>query len=191
MPSLSFKPLSVMIPSRKRHVACLGEGRISGIERLGIALPHIWWRHHAEQHHGNTALLEPCDHRVEVPGGGRGIEPAQGIICAELQQHAIGAVGNGPVQSRQPVRGRVAGDGTIGDRHIDTGLFQCGFELGRIGIARGQFIARHQAVAESHDLQRSGQGGTRPLKKTRQHKRKNDTRFKPHKINPNYGKPCA
>ena len=44
---------------------------------------------------------------------------AQCIIGAEFEDDALGAVGNRPVDPRQPARRRVARNAGIGDRDID------------------------------------------------------------------------
>ena len=73
----------------------------------------------------------------------------------------LGVVGDRPVEPREAVARRVAGDAGIDDAHVMAARLERGFELRRERLARRQAGARRQAVAEGDDLDRFGLGPAR------------------------------
>ncbi len=59
--------------------------------------------------------FEALEHRLERAAGQLGIDAAQGVVRAELEDHRLGSVGDGPVEPREPAGGGVAGYPGIGD----------------------------------------------------------------------------
>jgi hypothetical protein len=67
----------------------------------------------------------------ERPAGDRGIDSAQHVVGAELDDHGVRSFRHRPVQAREAARGGVAGDARIADLGGDTPGFERPFELRR------------------------------------------------------------
>ena len=102
-----------------------------------------------------------------------GVDPAQGVIGAELDDDGLGSLRHRPVQPRQPAGRRVAGDARIAD--LDRHAFgpERLFEPGREGRVGGQPEPRGQGVPERHDphrtIRRAGTAGERDGERQRRH----------------------
>ena len=79
--------------------------------------PEVLRRLHAAQKHRDGARLQRADDLIERRLAMFGIEPAQRIIRAELEDDALGVFGHGPVEAREAVLRRIAGNAPIGDRN--------------------------------------------------------------------------
>ena len=86
----------------------LGQVRIDAIEGTRVVFAQVARRDHAGQQHLGAAGLERGDDLLEVGLGASGVEAAQGIVGAELQDHRIRALGHRPAQPLQPGCRRIA-----------------------------------------------------------------------------------
>ncbi len=94
-----------------------------------------------------------CVERRACAGG---IEPAQRVVGAELDDHGVRAVGNRPVEPGEALRRGVAGHARIGDLDGHALGLQRLLEHGREGGPdAGSMVAGGEAVAERDDAQRS------------------------------------
>ena len=95
---------------------------------------------------------------MRLAGHGR-VEPAQHVVGAEFDDHAVGAVGHRPVEPVEPAGGGVAGDARIDD--LDTASpsarSACSSTVGKAALGR-QVVAGRQAVAERHERDRLAPG---------------------------------
>ena len=96
------------------------------------------------------------------------IDPAQGVVGAELEDHGLGAVGHRPVEPRKPAGGGVAGHPGIGDLGGDALRGEGLLELRRKRRIGRQAIAGGERIAESDDLQRPV-GCRHARRRTRKH----------------------
>ena len=77
-----------------------------------------------------------------------GVDAAQRIIGAELQDDEIGLVGERPIEPRQAACRGVSRDPAIDDTHLDPSPAQRSFEPDREGLLGRQPVARAQTVAK-------------------------------------------
>jgi hypothetical protein len=85
-----------------------------------------------------------------------GIDAAQGVVGAELDDDAVGSLGDRPVEPVAAARGGVAGHAGVGHVEGYTFVLQGFFELGRERILGREAKARTQGIAEDHELDRFG-----------------------------------
>ena len=111
--------------------------------------------------------LQLLDDRREVLLGDGGIEAAQRVVGAELDQHDVGLVGQHPVEPVEPARRGVAGHALIQDRDVAALRLQRRLEPRREGLLGLDAVARREAVAEHGDLDRRALCiGRQPLRRT-------------------------
>ena len=131
----------------------LGQIGEDGVETGGVIGAQIGRRQHAGQQDGAAPLLQAGEDGIKAGLGGGGVEAAQRIIGAQLDDDNIGIVGQHPIEPGEAAGHGVAGDAAIDDRGVDAGPLQRPAELGREPIVGRQSIAGGQAIAEGQDLQ--------------------------------------
>lgn len=137
----------------ERHAMFLCEARIDRVKRLGIGFAIVARRQHAREQDRNVARLQPRDDLIERILGDLGIKPAQGVIRAKLDNHAIRAIGDGPIEALEASGGGIPRDTGILDRDIETLRAQRLFENTRESIRPRQQVACRQAVSECHEAE--------------------------------------
>jgi hypothetical protein len=85
-----------------------------------------------------------------------GLEAAQHVIGPELDDQRVGVRRHGPVISRQPVCGRIAGHPGVEDIHVQTPGAKRRLQTIREGLAGRQAEAGGQAVSEDDEANRPG-----------------------------------
>ena len=85
--------------------------------------------------------------------GGADVHAAQHVVGAELDDQRVRPFRNAPVESRQPILRRLAGDPGVGD--FDIIAFCAQNLLQNLGkrLSRRRPIARGETVAERNDMQ--------------------------------------
>ena len=96
-----------------------GKRRIDGIEGAHIIGAHIARRPHAGEQHGDMTILEFLQDAIERRLGHIRIDPAQGVVGAEFEDHRLGAFRDRPVEAAEPAGGGIAGHPGIDDRRGD------------------------------------------------------------------------
>ena len=135
-----------------------------------VVRAHVARRQHAGDEHRDMARLEPLEHRLERAAGQLGIDPSQGVVGAELEDHGLGAVGDRPVEPREAAGGGVARHSGIGDLRRDALGGERPLELCRKRRIDGKAVAGGERVAEGDDPQRPiGCERGRAHRRARQH----------------------
>ena len=148
---------------------------VEALELLRVIGAEIARRIHAGEHDRDVAGLEARDDLLDGPAGHGGVEAAQHVVGAELDDHPVGPVRNRPVEPLEAARRGVARHARIGDLDLVTPGLQRALKNRREGGALGQAVAGRQAVAEHHDAQgapgRLGRGCHRQQRRTRKNER--------------------
>ena len=95
---------------------------------------------------------------VEIGFGLAGIQAAERVIGAELDDHHLGILGQGPVEPGEPAGRGVARNPAVQDPGIEALSPQGLLELGHETLSGRQPIARRQAVSQGEDLDGRGLG---------------------------------
>lgn len=140
----------------ERHAILLRQRRIDGVEALLVGRPHVRRRQHSGEQHRDAACLQPRQRVVERLLGDRRIEPAQRVIGAELEDHALRAVGDRPVEAGEPGGRGVAGNPCILNQNIVSAGLERGFQFRRKGLVCRQSEPRGEAVAKGDEAYRLG-----------------------------------
>ena len=99
----------------EQQVVLGGEVGIDRLELAPIIGAEIGRRPHAGKQHGDAPLGQAAHDLLERRARDLGIDPAQHVVGAELDDDGIGALRHRPVEPRKPAGGGVAGDPGIGD----------------------------------------------------------------------------
>ena len=96
-----------------------------------------------------------------VKGGARELRvgAAQRVVGAEFDNHRVGAIGDRPIEPRQSISRRVAGDARIEHVDVQPACAQCLLELCRKRLRQRQAQSRSQGIAEGDELDRPLNGG--------------------------------
>lgn len=135
-----------------------GKIAVDRVETGAIVRAEVRRRQHAGEQHRQAALAEPGEQTIEAVAGDCGIDAAERVVGAELDDHGVGVVAHRPVDPRQAVAGGVAGDSGVDDRDVMAAGAEGGFEPGGERLANWKAKARRQAVAEDDDADRVGRG---------------------------------
>src|SRR5215203_6530812 len=96
---------------RVEHEAVLlGEVRVDRVEAVAVGAAEVALGIHAGEHDRDAAGLEPRHDGLERLARDLRIDAAQHVVRAELDDHAVGAVGDRPVEPFETPCGRIAGD---------------------------------------------------------------------------------
>ena len=101
-------------------------------------------------------LGEPAQDLPESLARQLRIKAAQHVVGAELDDQRVGVRRHGPVISRQPVCGRIAGHPGVEDIHVPTPGAKRRLQTIREGLAGRQAEAGGQAVSQDDEANRPG-----------------------------------
>jgi hypothetical protein len=132
----------------KRCSIFRGKIRVNLIESALIVFAKARRSLHSRDQDFDFARGEPIHDLREHFSGLVRVQPAQHVIGAELQDHAIRPVGQGPIEACETVGRCVAGNASVDDRDIIAGLPQSFFENRGKALIGRQEVARREAVAE-------------------------------------------
>ncbi len=111
-----------------RSVA-LGKRGINRVERLVVVGAEIRRGAHAGQQRRQMRRPRPLENVRERPLGRLGIEAAQHVVRAELDDQRIGVGRHRPVVAGEAVRRRIARDAGVNDHHVPALGLERRFEL--------------------------------------------------------------
>ena len=129
-----------------------GELRINGVEGAAVFGAHVGGRHHTAQQDRNFSLLETTKHRVQGLAGDGGIETAQRIIGAKLQDDGVGAVRNRPIKPGQSACGGVSGYARVHDIDGQSLGAERALQLRRKCLIGGEAVSGGERIPERHDI---------------------------------------
>src|SRR5438105_3995940 len=139
-----------------KDIVGLGKLRVDRVEALDVVGTKIARRPHAGEQSRQTAGSEPGKNVGERCLGAAGIDTAERIIGAKLDDDGIDIAGQHPVEPVAAVAAGVAGNPAIDHPRIKTFGFERRFELDRKRIIRGQAEAGRQTVAEGENIKGGG-----------------------------------
>ena len=122
---------------------------------------------------GKWAALGFVQNRGERRCRRLGLEAAQHVVSAELDDQRVSVSRDGPVIASKPVRGRVAGDAGIENLHIPTLGAKRRLQAVRKGLAGRQAETGGQAVSQDDEADRPG-GGMRSRRQSRRQRERLD-----------------
>ena len=88
---------------------------VDEVELVLIRSAPVLGRQHAGEQHLDVLLAQAGQDLVEICPRQIRVHAAQRVVGAELHDDRLGIVGNGPVETLEPGRGRIAGNAGIGD----------------------------------------------------------------------------
>jgi hypothetical protein len=135
----------------ERHGIFFSEIGIDRIEFLGVFVAEISSRHHSGDEHRLAARLQLLDDLRQSVAGDGGVDAAQHVVGAELDDDDVGLRGNGPFEPRQPVGGGVARHAGIDDGDVVAARLERHLKLLGEGFAWADAEPRRQAVAKRDD----------------------------------------
>ncbi len=146
---------------------------VDGVEFARVVGTQVAHGLHPGQENGNVARGEPVEDLIERGLGDLGIDAAQHVVGAQLDDHCVGARGHGPVEPRETAACGVARYPGIRDVDSDALCRKCTRELGGEGLIRRQAETGGERIAQGDDLHRplGGLRGTSEANQ-RQHQRR-------------------
>lgn len=136
----------------RRAIFCR-EVWIDGVEAGLVVRAEAWGGPHACDQNFDIAGFQLCENGVQGGPCHAWVNSAQHIICAKLQDEAVGVLGKGPIEPRKTVRGGLAGDAGVDDFDVIAFRTKRLFEDGRKGSFGRQAKAGDKAVAENDEFQ--------------------------------------
>lgn len=97
-----------------------GELRIDRVEGGAVVLAEIGRSAHAGKQHGQLPPGEAGEDLIERFAGDPGVDATEGVVGAKLDDHRIGVVGEGPVETGEAVARRVARHAGVDDGDVVT-----------------------------------------------------------------------
>ncbi len=135
----------------ERHAVLLGEAWIDPVEGAGVVGAVVGRRQHAGEDDRHAARLQARHDVVQGALRDRGIDAAQRIVRAELDDDEIRPVLDRPVEAGLSGTRRIAGHGRVLDHDIEPLRLQLALQDGIEGRALRQPVAGGEAVPEGCD----------------------------------------
>ena len=124
-----------------------------GIKRVEVSLKFakVRRRAHSHQKHRDFPLLQFGQHRIDILAGLFGLDPAQQVVSAQLQNEQVRLFGLRVEREGKPLktrRRRITRNPGIADPRIHAAGPQGRLQFCRIAVFRRNIIAGKQAVTE-------------------------------------------
>ena len=159
----------------QKDLVFLGEARIDRVELLHVLAPQVSGGHHSGNHDGDVAIPQAGHNPVQIVEGCLGLQTAQGIVAAKLDDDHVGVVAEQPVEPRQSAGRSIARYPGVDYPNIGPLGAERGLEPGRKRLGRRQAESRNKTVAKDRDDRLGGAGGGTPTKDQHQRDRKKCT----------------
>ena len=138
----------------ERHPVFAREVLIHLTKSAGVRFPVVGRGLHADEQHGNAALLRAVDDALEVLFHLRGRQPAKAVVGAEGQDQHLYVAFERPGCAPRSVGCRVTRDTCVDDLQIVPGVFQFPLQQGRICLLAREAKTCSEAVTQHDDTGR-------------------------------------